>query len=156
MTRAGRPASTPRFFQVEQVLRQRVHRRCAAGDRFSSESQLAAEFGVSRTLIRGVLGRLEADGLLRREPRNGTFVAGTPAARRPPELRDLLQSLNSYAPRTTVKILDIVRTLGELDAKVRLGVDETEPLVVVRRMLFDGPRRSGISSRIYPTTSGGR
>ena len=138
MTSKGRPTGTPRFFQVEQVLRQRVHRSCTAGDRFSSEWQLAAEFGVSRTLIRGVLDRLENDGLLRREPRNGTFVVGRRAARRPPELRDLLQSLNSYAPRTTVKVLDIARTLGERDAKVRLGVGEADPFVVVRRMLFDG------------------
>ena len=44
------------------------------------ERRMAEELGVSRTPIREALSRLEQEGLVRTEPRRGTFPAWTRAA----------------------------------------------------------------------------
>lgn len=46
------------------------------GDRVPTEPELASEFAVSRTTIRGAVAGLEARGLVSREQGRGTFVRG--------------------------------------------------------------------------------
>ncbi|NPA92217.1 MAG: GntR family transcriptional regulator [Chloroflexi bacterium] len=61
--------------QVERVLRQRLYSGTyAAGSRMPSESELAAEFGVSRATVRTVLAKLAAQGLILRRQGDGTYV----------------------------------------------------------------------------------
>jgi GntR family transcriptional regulator len=130
--RAG-GAPPPRSLQVEQILRQRLQREYQPGSRFSSEPELCQEFRVSRTLIRGVLARLASEGLVRREARRGTFVAGL--RQRAPELSDLIDRLLTYRPNTSVTVLDIKTAFGGQDIRSRLKIDPGEPLVVVRRVM---------------------
>lgn len=75
-TRSSPPenAARKRFEALYEKLRSRI---CLLdyppGERLSEEV-LAAEFGVSRTPIRRVLGKLEAEGLVRSEHGVGTIV----------------------------------------------------------------------------------
>ncbi len=68
------PTARDRFERLHAELRDRI---ClldyAPGTRLSEEA-LAAEFGVSRTPLRRVLGRLEAEGLVQSVHGVGTFV----------------------------------------------------------------------------------
>lgn len=68
------PSARDRFDRLHAELRDRI---ClldyAPGTRLSEEA-LAAEFGVSRTPLRRVLGRLEAEGLVQSVHGVGTFV----------------------------------------------------------------------------------
>lgn len=125
----------PRTLQVEQVLRQRLHRQYEPGSRFSSEPELCAEFRVSRTLIRGVLARLAREGLIRRKAKRGTFVSSARPRWRPPQLSDLIERLLAYRPHTSVKVVDVATAPGEPDIRSRLRVRPGEPLVVVRRVM---------------------
>lgn len=87
--------ASDRFQTIYETLRDRI---CLLeyhpGTRLS-EDQLAQEFGVSRTPIRRVLGRLEAQGLVQTRPGVGNFVT---------ELRDdaLVQC---YELRTELTVL---------------------------------------------------
>jgi len=69
------PKQRQRFDYMYETLRTRI---ClldyAPGERLSEE-KLADEFGVSRTPLRRVLGRLESEGLLRSVQGVGTIVA---------------------------------------------------------------------------------
>lgn len=71
---ALRSTSKERFRRIHRILRDRI---ClleyVPGFRLGEE-ELAAEFGTSRTPIRGVLGRLEAEGLVERRHGVGTIV----------------------------------------------------------------------------------
>lgn len=67
-------AAKERFHRIHRLLRDRI---CLLeyqpGERLGEED-LAAEFGTSRTPVRRVLGRLEAEGLIERRHGVGTIV----------------------------------------------------------------------------------
>ena len=72
-----------------QDLAQLILARCeepeyAVAGRLPTERALAAEFGVTRTMVRHALALLEAEGRISREVGRGTFLtsAGTSAGRR--------------------------------------------------------------------------
>jgi len=50
--------------------------RLAPGDKFPTEAAFMAEFGVSRTVVRDALSRLQASGLVETRHGVGTFVVG--------------------------------------------------------------------------------
>ncbi len=67
--------SKPLAAQVEHILRKRLREGVyPPGARMPSESDLAAEFGVSRATVRTVLAKLAAHGLILRRQGDGTYV----------------------------------------------------------------------------------
>src|SRR5437588_1680108 len=69
-----------------ESLTELILERCAAafeqpGGRLPTERQLAAEVGVTRTMVRHALAALEAEGRISREVGRGTFIR--PAGERP-------------------------------------------------------------------------
>jgi DNA-binding GntR family transcriptional regulator len=67
-------AAQERFWTIYSVIRERVALLDYAPGERLSEGDLAEEFGVSRTPLRKVLGRLEVEGLLESRHGVGTFV----------------------------------------------------------------------------------
>ena len=62
--------------KTEMALRQRItDESLRAGDKLPTEKVLAAEFGVSRTVIREAVAALRADGLLEAKHGVGVFVS---------------------------------------------------------------------------------
>lgn len=71
-----RVSPVPLYFQVEQALAQEISSgRIAIGTRLPTEPELAEQFGVSRSVIRQALTRLEQTGLVARRRGIGSFVA---------------------------------------------------------------------------------
>ncbi|MDX3906739.1 MAG: FadR/GntR family transcriptional regulator [Pigmentiphaga sp.] len=68
--------------QLSDVLsRQIASGERAAGSRLPTEERLAAEYGVSRTVVREAIARLKSDGLVTTRQGLGAFVAATPMGR---------------------------------------------------------------------------
>jgi GntR family transcriptional regulator len=65
----------PLWYQVTEALRARILSRTAQDPlRLPTEAQLADEYGVAVSTVRQALAALEADGLITRRRRHGTFI----------------------------------------------------------------------------------
>ena len=123
------------YHQILQGLTGRIESgEIVVGDRLPSEADLVAEFGVSRTTARRALDELRRQGLVRREPGRGTFLAS-------PRLRSNLAYLHSfseeierwgYTPGARL-ILQEERAADE-EVAARLGVEVGERVLFVRRL----------------------
>ena len=74
--RIDRGSPVPFYFQLAAVLEHEITSgRWEAGTRIASEPDLGTSFGVSRSVVRQALQRLEQEGLIVRRKGHGTFVA---------------------------------------------------------------------------------
>jgi GntR family transcriptional regulator len=80
---AGLPAASinraspiPFHFQLSEILEQEIsQRRWQRGARLPPELEMCSHFGLSRSTVRHALGRLEQEGLIRRDKGHGAYVA---------------------------------------------------------------------------------
>lgn len=123
----------PRYRTIEQALRERIA-TLRPGDGLPSDSELCAEFGVSRMTARNAMHRLADDGLVLRLPGRGSYVAEPPAHRR----ADRLMSFSSEMARrgrvpSSIIVAREIRPAWR-SAAADLKVREGEPIVFLRRV----------------------
>lgn len=107
-----------RHQEIEQWLRQLVL-GLSPGSAIPSESELAAQFGVSRMTARQAVQDLARDGLVRRQRGAGTFVAPQPMHRREGTLMGFTEEMRQRGLQASSKLLEAglrPGTVAELDA----------------------------------------
>ena len=129
MTAAG----VPRYRTIERSLRERIA-TLRPGDSLPSDSDLCAEFGVSRMTARNAMHRLADEGLVVRLPGRGSYVADPPSHRR----ADRLMSFSSEMRRrgrvpSSIVVSREIRPAGR-KAATDLRIRESEPIVHLRRV----------------------
>ncbi len=123
------------YHQILQGLIGRIESgEIGVGDRLPSEADLVAEFGVSRTTARRALDELRRQGLVRREPGRGTFLAS-------PRLRSNLAYLHSFSEEIErwgytpgVRLISQEERDAEEEVAARLGVEVGARVLFVRRL----------------------
>lgn len=126
---------TAGYAAIAAELRRRIERgEFAVGSRLSSEASLAAEYGVTRSLVRRAMAQLARQSLVRSSPRGGWFVQ----ARHQTQGFDRMQSFAEWAqaggrvPGGLVTSREH-RPAGAREAQV-LGVRLGEPLLCFTRV----------------------
>ena len=123
----------PQYRQIEQTLRERIA-ALRPGERLPSDAELCVEFGVSRMTARNAMQRLAADGLIRREPGRGSFVAQPPAHRRANRLMTFSQEMLRAGRLPSSRILARVIRPSSAAEAASLGIPARQPIVNVRRL----------------------
>lgn len=128
--------------QLADSLRERLRDgEWKAGDRLPTEAQLSAEYGVSRSTVRGALQLLEHQGRTRTRHGLGTFVAPFVG-----EIKTSLQELQSmseiirshgYSPQMQYHRAFIRRSTEREAEQLRLP-EEQDVFVTERAVLADG------------------
>jgi GntR family transcriptional regulator len=131
-------AYAPRYREIEQALRSRIA-SMQPGHRLPSDADLCAEFGVSRMTARHAMAQLAEEGLVRRDPGRGTFVAEPPTHRRANFLMTFSREMRRQGRVPSSRIVErAVRTPDE-DERVDLRVARNEQVIELRRVrLADG------------------
>lgn len=121
-----RNSPVPLYYQLQEVLKQDIDAgHWQPGQLLPSEGELSAGLGISRTVIRGALDVLEADGQVVRRKGRGTAVAQPKLLHHALHVGRSWQNTNSDRPATLVEILDtrLVSAGGNLGRLLRLPVD---------------------------------
>ncbi|WP_059015164.1 GntR family transcriptional regulator [Mycobacterium sp. M26] len=122
-----------------QVLRQRLRDDIAAGAypegvRLPTESELVAEYGVSRQTVRRAFQDLVAEGLVFRVPGRGTYANDRVYLRQLGSIEDLM----SLSEDTTMEVLQGLSRRVDVNAASRLRLDHDVVYTVVFRRFHDG------------------
>lgn len=132
------PNYQPQYRQIEQALRERIA-TMRPGDRLPSDTDLCAEFGVSRMTARNAMERLASDGLVRREPGRGSFVTSPPAHRRANRLMTFTQEMRRAGRTPSSRLLARRIRPSTASEASSLGVAEHQPIVHLQRLrMADG------------------
>lgn len=123
----------PHYRQIEQALRERIS-TLRPGERLPSDTELCAEFGVSRMTARNAMQRLAEDGLIRREPGRGSFVARPPAHRRTNRLMTFTQEMLRAGRVPSSRLLTRVIRPSSTAEAASLGIPARQPVVHLRRV----------------------
>jgi GntR family transcriptional regulator len=126
-----------RYQEIENWLRARVMEG-REGDTLPSESELTAQFGVSRMTARQAVQNLAAEGLVRRRRGSGTFIAPRPLHRHAGPLMSFTEDMRRRGLTASSTLLSAqVREAipAEADA-LRLG-DKPRVVAIDRLRLAD-------------------
>jgi len=144
----------PLYRQLDAILRDQIAGgQMQPGDRFPTEAELCARFGVSRATVRQALDALTQEGWIDRTPGRGTFLR-TPHSPAPPPPGRARHSWRDYAghgaarPGTELRFGSAVPP-AIVASELRLAPDAATPFFI--RVLADGARgRAGFKRYFHP------
>ncbi|MGW3043650.1 GntR family transcriptional regulator [Kitasatospora sp. NPDC001159] len=139
----------PRYYQIEQELRGRIAQR-RAHDPLPSESDLCAEFGVSRMTARAALQSLVAEGLIYRVSGRGTFVAEPPARRRAENLVRFSEEMRRRGRRPSSKLISSEARKAQPDEIHRLQLAEPAYVIAVTRVRLADEIPVALERAVFP------
>ena len=120
----------PRYVEIADGLRRQLN-GAKAGDPVPSETELAAQSGVSRLTARQAVKLLEAEGLVYRVAGSGTFATGGRGAHRTMgELRSFTEEMRQRGISVASRVLE--QGWDAPDAGVRADLELAEGSRVVR------------------------
>lgn len=132
--RLDRSSAQPLWAQLEDELR----RGLAAGDfddRFPTDLELTKRYGVSRHTVRDAVGRLQADGLVRRTRGRGTIVERAEFEQRLGALYSLFSSIEAAGVEQRSEVVSVGITTDPTAAE-QLTVPADTELFRLERVRF--------------------
>jgi len=129
------PTFSPLYRQIKSLILQALEAgEWRPGQAIPSEQELAARFSVSQGTVRKAIDEMAADNLLVRKQGKGTFVASHNDPRALFRFLRLVPMDGDLAQPQSVP-LDCWRAKAGQEASRMLGIDQGEPIIILRRLL---------------------
>ena len=129
------PTFSPLYRQIKSLILQALESgEWRPGQVIPSEQELAARFSVSQGTVRKAIDEMAADNLLIRKQGKGTFVASHNDPRALFRFLRLVPIDGDLAHPQSVP-MDCWRAKAGHEASRMLGIDQGEPIIIVRRLL---------------------
>lgn len=137
----------PPYRQIERALRARIA-TLEPGARIPSDAELVHEFHVSRMTARHAMQQLAEEGLIRREPGRGSFVATPPAHRRTNRLMTFTQEMTRAGRIPSSRVLTrVIRPSTNAEAS-SLDIPVRQPVVHLRRLRLADDQPMALESTV--------
>lgn len=138
----GSPSKSKHVAPLHQQLYVELRQRLIDGlepldHPLPSESSLSERFGISRVTVRRALGRLEDEGLIRRQKGIGSFPARRALAPQRTNISGLIENLITLQENTTARNLSWSTVPMPRELTVALG-DDAPVLRVLRVRSYQG------------------
>jgi GntR family transcriptional regulator len=139
----------PRYREIESALRARIA-TLRPGQRLPSDMDLCAEFGVSRMTARHAMAQLTEEGLVRRDPGRGTFVAEPPTHRRANSLMTFSREMRRQGRVPTSRIVRRLLRAPTDPERQALRVHEGEQVVELCRVRSADGQPLAVETAVLP------
>jgi GntR family transcriptional regulator len=141
----------PLYHQLKAYIRNQIALGAwKRGDRIPSESEIGAQFNISRTTVRQAIGELENDGLLARKHGVGTFVARPHIEKRVTKLSGFTQDMQARNLEPSSSELQKQVVPAPAEVAKGLGLPENEPVVFIKRLRLADGEPMGIDAVYFP------
>jgi GntR family transcriptional regulator len=130
----------PLWAQLESELKRRLDSG-EFNDRFPTDSELVAEYEVSRHTVRESIRHLNKRGILRRERGRGTVVNQSKFVQPLGALYSLFESIESSGVAQRSKVL-VLEERSDQTIAVQLGLPADAPLLYLERVRYAGAAAS--------------
>lgn len=151
MIRVQRPQSIVE--QVTAILRQRMHDQLyPPGGRLPSESELAAELGVSRATVRTVLTKFATEGLILRKQGDGTYVNERirDVDTRYGGIWDFSRLIKANGHHPTIRTVQLETRPATVQEAIPLGIQQGEKVLSLQRLFLAGDRPAIYACNVLP------
>jgi GntR family transcriptional regulator len=123
------------YHQILLELTERIGSgEIGVGDRLPSEADLVQDFRVSRTTARRALDELRRQGLVRREPGRGTFLASPRLRSNLAYLHSFSEEIESWGYTPGARLVSQEERTADEEVAARLELQVGERVLFVRRL----------------------
>lgn len=129
--------SKPLYYLVECKLKEKIEKGVyKPGDVLPVESELCAEYNVSRITIRKAISRLEEEGLIEHQFSKTPRVKKNAIQRRANYMRGLSEELAQSGILCSSYVLKAEQQDANEDVAERMGIEQGEKLIYIERLRY--------------------
>lgn len=131
----SRESGRPLYSRFEELVRERIESGdWPPGTLIPSERELSSDFGLSRATTRKALDRLVAEGVLRKEPRRGTYVAEPKTVFEALTLRGFSAQALEAGASPASRLLRFERVMPTSQVASRLDIPPSQLVYLIERL----------------------
>ena len=141
----------PLYFQLKELLREKIASgEWQPGDMVPSERELSEQYHISRMTARQALRELATEGLLRREPGRGTFVAAPKIEHGLSRLTGFTEDMLARGLQPGAKVIRLALISPPLRVARALQITPDRKIVLLERLRLAGGEPVALeSSHLY-------
>jgi len=124
----------PLYYQMEEIVRDRISDNSAIGRMLPSEKDLMRIFGVSRATVKKTLDNLSNEGMIERRRALGTRVVRQEITENLGRLSSYTEEMESRGLTVKTEVLDVLRHEPDEYVREKLGLAEGDEIISIRRL----------------------